>query len=215
MLLGCVCSLRYVETLSRRPPLWGLKSPARVACYRAAKIVARPSPKDGSRPIRVTPAAAGDRRTGRAPRNRDAARKGPVPAPSDVSHQLKITYGPTALWCSSVVAPLGAPAAHPGACRFARRRRGQGPVDRQRCCPVHLAAHCHAANLGDHGSSIPVRSEAQPRRSMCDGVAGDALEATRLTAGPPLRCGPWREAELRFGVPQASARHDPAHAGGK
>jgi hypothetical protein len=55
---------------------------------------------------------------------------------------------------------------------------------------------------------------AMPRRSVCDGVAGDTLEATRLKAGPPLRCGPWRDAKRRLGCLRRLARHDTAHAGG-
>jgi hypothetical protein len=45
-----------------------------------------------------------------------------------------------------------------------------------------------------------------PRRSMCDGAAVVALEATRLKAGPPLRSGPTGAS--------GSARRGPAHAGG-
>jgi uncharacterized protein (DUF736 family) len=36
---------------------------------------------------------------------------------------------------------------------------------------------------------------------VCDGVAGEALDATRLMAGPPLRSGPWRD-KRRLGCPK-------------
>ena len=52
-----------------------------------------------------------------------------------------------------------------------------------------------------------------PRRSMCDGVAGDALETTRLRR--VLHCVPVPGAkQASLGMPQASARHISAHAGG-
>jgi hypothetical protein len=85
-------------------------------CYREAKIAARPSPEDGSRPFRVTPTAAGDRRTGRAFRNRHAAWEGPLQAFPDVTRELMTTAvdrsGFDALGCphdgrarSSILAP--------------------------------------------------------------------------------------------------------------
>jgi len=52
-----------------------------------------------------------------------------------------------------------------------------------------------------------------PRLLSCDDVAGDALEATRLRR--VLHCVPAPGAkQASLGVPQASARHNFAHAGG-
>src|SRR5262245_502723 len=72
-----------------------------------------------------------------------------------------------------------------------------------------------AAALGDRGRPFLVLGEARPRRSMCDGVAGEALEATRAARGSSTAFRSLARRKRRLGCLRPLARHDPAHAGGE
>src|SRR5262249_36817049 len=165
--------------------------------------------------MRVTPTAAADRGSGATFRNRHTAPTGRTQAATSVS-----ATGPWSLWDDHALTTAGPHARSPADCppapmayRMDAAAKGPSFLGDGASATTRPCAWCHRPR--HRGRPFLVLGEARPRRSVCDGVAGEALEATRAARGSSTAFRSLARRKRRLGCLRPLARHDPPHAGGE